>query len=88
MLLGSSLYTYIFHFAFSNSPQGPYQLDLVTPGISPLDAILRKQIRHSENFRRYARGLPQTRQRFRALTLYFGSLFAFSIKAVLAIPSP
>jgi hypothetical protein len=36
-----------------------YQLDLTTPGISPLEAIFLKQIRHIPNFLRNARLLPQ-----------------------------
>ncbi len=36
-----------------------YQLAFVTPGICPSRAKLRKQIRHKENLRKYARGLPQ-----------------------------
>jgi hypothetical protein len=40
-----------------------YQLDLVTPVASPLEASIRKQIRHTPNFRRNARGLPQSPQR-------------------------
>lgn len=43
-----------------------YQLDLVTPTISPQRAKLRKQIRHISNLRRYARGRPQIGHR-----LYF-----------------
>jgi len=40
-----------------------YQLDFVTPGISPLNPNILKQIRHIENFRRKPRPRPQIRQR-------------------------
>jgi hypothetical protein len=36
-----------------------YQLDFMTPGISPLRAMLRKQIRQIPNFLKNALGLPQ-----------------------------
>ena len=36
-----------------------YQLDFTTPGISPLEAIVLKQIRQIPNFLKYARLLPQ-----------------------------
>ena len=36
---------------FFSSPLGSYQLALVTPGISPLRASSRKQMRHRPNFR-------------------------------------
>src|SRR5664279_94721 len=42
-----------------------YQLALVTPGISPFRASLRKQRRQIPNLRRNARGLPQRQHRFR-----------------------
>jgi hypothetical protein len=35
-----------------------YQLDLMTPGMSPLRAYSRKQTRHSSNFRRKAPRTP------------------------------
>jgi hypothetical protein len=40
-----------------------YQLDLTTPGISPLRAKVLKQIRHIWNLLRNALGLPQRGQR-------------------------
>jgi hypothetical protein len=40
-----------------------YQLDLVTPGISPWSAISRKQIRQIPNFLMYALERPQRLQR-------------------------
>jgi hypothetical protein len=49
-----------------------YQLDFVTPGISPSEAYFRKQILHMSNFRRYPRALPQTLQRLTNLVEYFG----------------
>jgi hypothetical protein len=36
-----------------------YQLDLITPGISPLNAMLRKHMRQIPNFLKKALGLPQ-----------------------------
>ncbi|CAB5087832.1 hypothetical protein D3OALGA1CA_699 [Olavius algarvensis associated proteobacterium Delta 3] len=36
-----------------------YQLDLITPGNCPSDAIFLKQMRHMPNFRIYALGRPQ-----------------------------
>jgi len=61
-----------------------YQDDLVTPGISPLKASSRKQSRHISNFWYTARGLPQSRQRVRFRTLYFGVLKDFAIVDVFA----
>jgi len=37
-----------------------YQLDLTTPGISPLSASERKHKRHTPNLRRNPRGRPQS----------------------------
>src|SRR5450631_3903692 len=48
-----------------SSPTSSYQLALVTPGISPFRASLRKQRRQIPNLRRKARGLPQRQHRFR-----------------------
>src|SRR5262249_12919862 len=45
-----------------------HQLDLTTPGMSPRSASSRKQMRHSWNFRMYARGRPQLGQRLRCFT--------------------
>jgi len=36
-----------------------YQLDLITPGISPFKAMLRKHMRQRPNFLKKALGLPQ-----------------------------
>ena len=61
-----------------------YQLDLVTPGISPRSANWRKQRRHKSNFRRYPRGRPHRRQRFLWRILYLGFLTSFAIIEVRA----
>src|SRR5919106_2997924 len=53
---------------------GSYQLALRTPGISPLSAISRKQMRHSPNCRRNARARPQRLQRFTRRTSNLGFL--------------
>jgi hypothetical protein len=42
---------------------GDYQLDLMTPGSFPWDAMLRKQIRQMPNFLKNPRGLPHSGQR-------------------------
>src|SRR5204862_1156725 len=68
---------------FTNSPI--YQLLLVTPVTSPSSASLRKHRRHSANFRMYARGRPQRRQRLRSRTLNLGVFCSFAIFAVVAI---
>src|SRR5664279_178898 len=70
-----------------------YQLALVTPGISPFRASLRKQRRQIPNLRRNARGLPQRQQRFRWRHCSLGvlalralsSFTSFAIFAVVAI---
>jgi len=61
-----------------------YQLDLVTPGISPFKLNERKQIRHIENFLKYPRTLPQIKQRWYFLTANFGSRNAFAMSDFLA----
>jgi hypothetical protein len=45
-----------------------YQLDLITPGNFPWDAMLRKQIRQMPNFLKNPRGLPHSGQRLYART--------------------
>src|SRR5580704_1296686 len=65
--------------------RGDYQLAFTTPGISPLSAIPRKQMRHIWNLRIYPRARPQTRQRLRTRTLNFGFLCVFAIFARRAI---
>src|SRR5690606_20873844 len=61
-----------------------YQLDLTTPGIRPLRACSRKQMRHMPNLRMYARERPQTLQRLYSRTLNFAGRDAFTIHEVLA----
>jgi hypothetical protein len=68
--------------------QNVYQLDLVTPGISPDRARLRKQMRHSWNFLRYPRGRPQRRHRLCARTWNFGFCLALAFMQVLATVTP
>jgi len=65
-----------------------YQLDFVTPGISPSFASFLKQRRHISYFRKKPRGLPQILQRFTFRVLYFGVLLAFAIIAFRAIVPP
>src|SRR5208283_1210605 len=65
-----------------------YQLDLITPGSSPLKASPRKQILHISNLPMNARGLPQIVHLFLARTLNFGVRFAFSIIPFLAMAPP
>ena len=60
----------------------------MTPGISPARANLRKQIRHISNFRRYARGLPQLRQRVYLRTANFGVRWDLAISDVFATSPP
>jgi hypothetical protein len=66
----------------------PYQLDLVTPGNSPLRARFLKQILHIWNLPMKPLGLPQSGHLFMARTLNFGVRLAFSIIDVLAIVPP
>src|SRR6266496_196654 len=65
-----------------------YQLALMTPGMSPESASLRKQIRHISNFLRYARGRPQERQRLYLRTPNFGLRLALAIRDSLATTLP
>ncbi len=62
-----------------------YQLDFVTPGISPRRAILRKQMRQMPNRRRKARGRPHKGQRWYFCTSNLGGRFALAINDFLAI---
>ena len=57
---------------------------LRTPGIKPLLAFSRKQMRHKPNLRYTARGRPQNLQRFSWRVLNFGFRFAFAILDLLA----
>jgi hypothetical protein len=62
-----------------------YQLALVTPGISPLEAISLKHMRHILNFLMYPRRLPHNWHLLYALTLNLGVLFCFAFKHSFAI---
>src|SRR5580693_4039029 len=62
-----------------------YQLDLTTPGISPLRASERKQRRHTPNLRRNARGRPQSWQRLCWRDLNFGFFASLTRFAVVAM---
>src|SRR5258708_1603199 len=62
-----------------------YQLDLTTPGISPLSARPRKQRRQTPNLRRKARGRPQSWQRLCWRDLNFGFFASLTRFAVVAI---
>ena len=62
-----------------------YQLDLTTPGISPLSARPRKHKRQMPNFRRYPRGRPQSLHRLCLRELNFGFRASFTLFAVVAI---
>jgi hypothetical protein len=65
-----------------------YQLDFVTPGISPASASSLKHRRQSWNFLRYPRGRPHRWQRWYARALNLGLLLALAIKQVLATITP
>ena len=65
----------------------PYQLAFLTPGISPSSARLRKQIRQIPNLRYTARGRPQSPHRRSLREENFGVRSAFTIFALLAMPS-
>src|SRR5471030_3342611 len=67
-----------------------YQLDLTTPGISPLSASPRKHRRQTPNLRRNARGRPQSWQRLCWRDLNFGlraSLTRFAVVAMFFVTS-
>jgi hypothetical protein len=72
----------------SSNAISAYQLDLVTPGISPASARFRKQRRHSWNFLKYPRERPQRRHRLCARTLNFGVRLALAFMHVLATVTP
>jgi hypothetical protein len=65
-----------------------YQLALVTPGILPVVASSRKQIRQIWNFLMKARERPQRRQRLWTRTPKRGFRWDLTINAVLANASP
>ena len=56
-----------------------YQLDLVTPVISPLEASLRKHSLQIPNLRKYALERPHKGQRLYARTENFGALSALAM---------
>src|SRR5580698_10506869 len=62
-----------------------YQLDLMTPGISPLSASDRKHRRQMPNLRRKARGRPHSWHRLCLRLLNFGFRASFTRFAVVAI---
>src|SRR5512140_502991 len=62
-----------------------YQLDLMTPVISPCSARWRKQMRHIWNLRRNARGRPHSLQRLYCRTGNFSLRFACAILESFAI---
>jgi hypothetical protein len=62
-----------------------YQLDLVTPGISPFEANSLKHMRHNSNLRRYPFVLPQRRHLLYFLVENFAGLFHFAINDFFAI---
>src|SRR5512142_676244 len=62
-----------------------YQLDLMTPVISPCSARLRKQMRHIWNLRRNARGRPHSSHRLYCRTGNFSLRFACAIFESFAI---
>jgi hypothetical protein len=62
-----------------------YQLDLTTPGISPLSASARKHKRQMPNLRRNPRGRPQSWHRLCLRQLNFGFRASFTLFAVVAI---
>jgi hypothetical protein len=64
-----------------------YQLDLVTPVISPLDASLRKQILQTPNFRMNALGRPQRGHLLYLRTENLGFRCAFAMMDFLAKPT-
>src|SRR6202167_5963810 len=71
-------------------PGWNYQLDLTTPGISPLSARPRKHRRQTPNLRRNARGRPQSWQRLCWRDLNFGlraSLTRFAVVAMFLFTS-
>ena len=70
------------------TPHVDYQLALVTPGISPRQAISRKHIRHSPNRRKHPRRRPHRMQRRTVRVVNFGGRLALLIHDVFAINVP
>ena len=60
----------------------------MTPGICPLSASVRKQIRHMLKSRRNPLGRPQSGQRFFARTENLEGLFDLAIFDFLAMVTP
>src|SRR5699024_2044964 len=67
---------------------GDYQLAFLTPGICPLYANSRKQIRQSMNLRYTECGRPQRSQRVYSCTLNFALRFCLATIDFLAMFSP
>src|SRR5699024_11579618 len=76
------------HYSLPPSRIGVYQLAFLTPGILPLWASSRKQIRHSLNLRITECGRPHRSQRVYSRTRYFCGRFCFAIIAFLATIFP
>ena len=64
---------------------GAYQLDFLTPGISPCKASERKHKRQIWNFLKKARGRPQILQRLCCCTPNFGFLRDLAMEDVFAM---
>jgi len=62
-----------------------YQLAFLIPGISPLLASSRKQIRQMPKALKYPCVRPQRQHRWTVLVLNFGFLAAFTIRALRAM---
>jgi len=62
-----------------------YQLDFFNPGIKPLLAISRRQIRHKPKNLIYPLFLPHLKHLLTILEEYFGFLFDFAICDVISI---
>jgi hypothetical protein len=69
----------------TNCELSRYQLDLLTPGISPFNASDRKHKRQTPNLRRKARGRPQSWHLLCLRLLNFGFRASFTRFAVVAI---
>jgi hypothetical protein len=67
-----------------NDGEGRHQLAFLTPGIRPLLARLRKQIRQMPNLRYTARGRPHSLQRFSRREENLGVRLALAILLLLA----
>jgi len=65
-----------------------YQLDFVTPGISPLWASFLKQILQSPKSLKNPLGLPHSLHLLRYFTAYFIGFLIFATHAVVAMLTP